>query len=405
MIALRAAAGVALVLASIAAGSRGTCAQVAGKLYITPTGAGSRDGSSWENAASLVSLPVLIGRAGPGGSVLIRADLGDYKTMGQIDMRTGGEPGRPVTVIGVDSSGRPMKATIVGTRSDPYRPDGIPGSAVFRLGRGANHLRFEQLAFHNQGNGCFYVAGDIRDLGIRHVEATNVRRFFENFAAGGAGSATIDGLVIANVDVTGFSKGAIRLQYDTHDVVLEDIVGDSKRQDRDNFAEGIALEGTVHDVVLRRVAMRNSHDTLHKYWNGDGFAAEQDTYRIRFEDTIGSGNTDAGYDLKSNETVLLRALAEDNKHNFKLWGRNVTVDSCIGRNPHLRGGTGVQDQLEILKGADVTIRRCDLSDRDPLTTVFHVENGARLTIEDTTVSKHPSASNSLVEEGGTLIVE
>jgi hypothetical protein len=205
--------------------------------------------------------------------------------------------------------------------------------------------------------------------------------------------------------VRGFSKGAIRLQYDTHNVVLEDIIGDSERQDRDNFAEGIALEGTVHDVLLRRVTMRNSQDTLHEYWNGDGFTAEKDTYRIRFEDTMASGNTDGGYDLKSNETMLLRAVAEDNKHNFKLWGKDVTIDSCIGRGPHRRGGTGVQDQMEILKGADVTITRCEFSDSDPMTTVFHVENDARLTVENTRVSKHPTGTRSLVEQGGTLVLK
>jgi hypothetical protein len=330
-----------------------------------------------------VSLPVLIGRAGPGGKVLIRADLGVYHIAQEIEIRTGGEPDRPITVMGVDSSGRPMKATLVGTRADPYRPDGPPGSAVFRLGRGAHHLRFEHLSFRNQGNGCFYVAGDLRDLVVQHVDATNVRRFFENYAVGTAGSATIDGLTIRNV---------------------EDVLGDSERQDHDNFAEGIALEGTVHDVLLRRVVMRNSQDTLHDYWNGDGFSTERNTYRIRFEDTVGSGNTDAGYDLKSNDTVLLRAVAEDNKHNFKMWGHDVTISGCFGSKPHRRGGTGVQDQVEILKGADVTITGCEFADFDPSTTVFHVEAGARLTVADTKVSKHPAATISLVAEGGMLVL-
>ncbi len=404
MMTLRAALGLAGVLACIATTS-GARSEGGGTFYITPTGAGSRDGSSWESAGSLVSLPVLIGRAGPGGKVLIRADMGNYSITQQIDMRIGGAPDRPVTVMGVDGSERPMNATIVGTRAYPYRPDGPTGSGVFRLGGGSNHLRFEHLSFRNQGNGCFYVSDDIRDLAIQHVDATNVRRFFENYAAHTARSATIDGLTIRDVEVRGFSKGAIRLQYDTHNVVLEDILGDSERQDRDNFAEGVALDGTVHDVLLRRVTMRNSQDTLHKYWNGDGFSDEKDTYRIRFEDTMASGNTDGGYDLKSNETVLLRARAEDNKHNFKMWGKNVMIDGCVGRGPHRRGGTGVQDQMEILKGADVTVTRCELSDSDPMTTVFHVETDARLTVENTSVSKHPTAARSLVEEGGTLILK
>ena len=61
--------------------------------------------------------------------------------------------------------------------------------------------------------------------------------------------------------------------------------------------------------------------------------------------------------------------------------------------------------MEILRGADVTITRCEFSDSDPMTTVFHVETEARLTVEDTRVSKHPTAPNSLVEQGGTLILK
>lgn len=374
-------------------------------LYITPEGGGRRDGSSWADSGTLANLPVLVGRAGPDGRVLMRADLGVYRTLSPISMGVGGSPGHPVMVQGVDGSGRPMKAQIVGTRGDPYTPGGAPGSPVFRLGAGADHLRFAHLSFRNQGNGCFYIARDIQDLVIEHVDAINVRRFVENVAASRARSATIDGLTIRDVAVNGYSKGAIRLQYDSHDIVLEDVVGDSQRQDGDNFAEGVALEGTVHDVLFRRVTMRNAQDTLHKYWNGDGFTAEQNTYRLRFEDTMGSGNTDAGYDLKSSNTVLVRAMAEDNKHNFKMWGRGVEISACIGRGPHLRGGTGVQDQVEILKGADVTISRCQFSDSDPSTTIFHVEAGARLTVTDTSISKHPEAANSLVEPGGTLVIK
>jgi hypothetical protein len=405
MISLPSRVGLAAVLAGLVALSTSGGAEIPKTFYITPEGAGSRDGSSWANAGTLANLPVLIGRAGPDGKVLIRADLGSYRTANPIALRVGGAPGHPVTVSGADRSGRPMRAQLVGTRVDPYRPDGPPGSDVFRLGTGANHLRFENLSFRNQGNGCFDLAGDIRDLTIANVDASNVRRFIENQAAGRAASATVIGLIVRNVQVHGFSKGAIRLRYDSHDVLLEDVQGDSERQDRDDFAEGVALQDTVHDVVFRRVTMRNSQDSLHEYWNGDGFATEWDTYNLRFEDTVGAGNTDAGYDLKSSGVVLVNARAEDNKHNFKMWGRNVSIENCIGRGPHRRGGTGVQDQMEILANADVVMTGCQLSDSDPATTVFHVRKGARLTVSTTTVSKDPAANMSSVEAGGTLILE
>jgi hypothetical protein len=127
-------------------------------------------------------------------------------------------------------------------------------------------------------------------------------------------------------------------------------------------------------------------------------------YRIRFEDTVASGNTDAGYDLKSSDTVLERAISEDNKHNFKFWGRQIVVSNCIGRNPHIRGGTGVQDQFEILEGADISITGCQVDDSDARTTVFHVDGNARAQVKNTIVSKHLNARMSLVQHGGILLM-
>src|SRR5262249_10625564 len=128
-------------------------------------------------------------------------------------------------------------------------------------------------------------------------------------------------------------------------------------------------------------------------------------YRIRFEDTVAAGNTDAGYDIKSSDVQLVRAVAEDNKHNFKFWGRAIVLSDCTGRSPRLRGGTGVQDQMEIAQGADVAVTNCRFIDTDPSTTIFHVETGARLRVTNSIVSKNEDARMSLVAEGGVLTIE
>src|SRR3546814_11162219 len=43
-------------------------------LYISPAGSGEKSGSDINNAASIGSLNTMIGRAGPGGEVLLLAD-------------------------------------------------------------------------------------------------------------------------------------------------------------------------------------------------------------------------------------------------------------------------------------------------------------------------------------------
>src|SRR5262249_53882641 len=155
------------------------------------------------------------------------------------------------------------------------------------------------------GNGAFYVQAAIAGLTLEEIVATNVRRFLER--AVGVDS-TITGLTARRVSVKGYSKSAFRLDCNTSNVLMEDVLGDSRRQDFDNFPEGVDLSGHLHDVVFRRCTMRNSQQTLRPdaFWNGDGFTCEPDTYNLLFEDCVASGNTDAGFDVKSDRVTLLR---------------------------------------------------------------------------------------------------
>src|SRR3546814_19879904 len=77
-------------------------------------------------------------------------------------------------------------------------------------------------------------------------------------ASGANASASITGLTIRDVAVDGYSKGAIRIQYDSNNVLIEDVRGDSQFQDGENFALGIKNTATAHDVTIDRVAMRHA---------------------------------------------------------------------------------------------------------------------------------------------------
>ncbi len=57
------------------------------------------------------------------------------------------------------------------------------------------------------------------------------------------------------------------------------------------------------------------------------------------EECIADGNTDAGFDLKSNDVTLLRCESYGNTANFKLWGKeNVVMQECVSENPVQHGG-------------------------------------------------------------------
>ena len=352
--------------------------------WVAPQAAGTGDGTSRADAADLAALPRLVAGLGGGGRVQLLADQGPYPVTERLVLDAGGRPGAPVVVQGVDGDGRPAPAVLRGDRTTPYRADGEAGTDVFTLGAGASHLVFRDLALEDVGN-AFRATDDVSDLVVQDVAATNVRRFFENAASGDGRSADVSDLTLRRVRVEGFSKRVVRLRNASHDVLLEDVVGDSQQQDGDDFAIGVHLEDEVHDVVLRRVSMANTKDSLHTYWNGDGFATERDVHDVRFEDTSASGNTDAGYDLKSTRTVLLDAVARDNKRNFRLWADDVVARGCEGISPHKRGGDSSPAQVWLGEDAAARLEGCTFRGDDPGTAVFVAEPGATATVVGGTI--------------------
>src|SRR5262249_19741608 len=87
-----------------------------------------------------------------------------------------------------------------------------------------------------------------------------------------------------------------------------------------------------------------------------------------------SGNTDAGYDIKSNHVTLLRCKSYDNTANFKLWGKQeVVMRECVSENPRHRGGTQGPRHVTAPWGADILVEQCRFTDRNPEAIVFHTD--------------------------------
>jgi hypothetical protein len=387
------APGLFVLGATVSAGAAHAAAPVAAKgpLHVVPGGAGSRDGSSWRNAGDIRDLPRFVAARPRGGQVLVRGDLGPYRVDRSIDLKAGGSEGRPVVIRGVDGDGdSDARPVLRGARTSPYKPGGRRGSEVFKLYGGADDLVFRNLAFRDQGT-AFAAAGSVARVTIEDVTAVNIRHFVNNYRSPRERNADVKDLTVRRVAVEGFSKSVLKLQYDSRRVLVEDVTADAQRQDRDDFAMGVHLDGAVRDVTLRRVTMRRSHDTLHDYWNGDGFATERGVRGVRFEDTLATGSTDGGYDLKSSDTTLVRARAEDNKRNFRFWGVDVRVEDCTGLAPRKRGGEGSQAQVWLGKRARVDMTGCTFRDDNPRTVVFDLDDGARLRLRDTRVHRASGA--------------
>lgn len=372
---------------------------------VAPSSQGSGDGSSWSNAASLSKLPALIAATPDGGDVLILADAGSYSQTSSLTIKNGGAHGKPVTIRGVTKDGVPTKAKIVGNRTSPYNPDGRSGNDLFKLVSGADNLVFKDLSFENIGN-VFNASGDVNNLAIEDTYAKNIRRFVSNYRSSQEESADIIGLTVRRTNVDGFSKSFARIKHNSNKLLFEDIVADSQKQDGDNFAMGFHFDGTAHDIVHRRVTVKNTIQTRSSssYWNGDGFATERGVYNVLFEDTNATGATDGGYDLKSSDTRLIRAKASDNKRNFRFWGKRVTVEDCEGLKPYKRGGTSSQAQVWVGRNAEVTIKGCIFTDNSEKTVMFDLDNEATVRVSSTKITRHEDSTFKRLDTGAELII-
>ncbi len=358
--------------------------------YISPNGNG--DGSSWQQAASITDLDKLIEQSTPGGEIWIAGDLGDYNVAGQIiSVDSGGSATAPIRIRGVASqAGGNDTPLFVGDRAENWTPGKSDGSEVFRLLNGANHLHFTGINFKNIGNGAFRLGGDLTNITLEDMQVNNVRRFVENYVSGGANTASITDLTIRDINVAGFSKGAIRLQYNSNNILIEDVVGDSQRQDGDNFAMGVQLQNTVNNVIHRRVTMNNAvqrrDDSL--YWNADGFVTDWGTYDITYEDTFASGNTDGGYDLKSKDTVLIRAAAANNKRNFRIW-RTATMIDVASDDPIRQGGIGTAAHVHVLGSeGSLSIQGGTFSgDKGIDNIIFDLDDKGSVTVDGATLTR------------------
>jgi hypothetical protein len=307
--------------------------------YIAPQGLGRQDGLSLDNAYPISSINSAIANYRENDVIQVAGHLGDYHRDKPVDIKRGGVPGGVVQIGPVPNT----TPRFTGNRATPYDPEGVVGTDAFRLLDDASYIEVQGFEFEGLAS-AFRLGSPLVDISLSGHKGANVRRFVENFASGDWKQATVVGLTVADVDVRGFSKNAVRLRYDTQDVTLRNVRGDSMHEDGDNFAIGVLLEGSVHAVKLESCVMENALATTDNYWNGDGFTTGPDTYDITFTDTEAAGNADAGYDLKGNAITLERAIAFGNKRNFRVW-ETSTLDHCIGISPQTQGGSGQVCQL------------------------------------------------------------
>ncbi|HWU16682.1 MAG TPA: hypothetical protein VN155_03285 [Devosia sp.] len=322
------------LVASQAAGRAFAASNIA---YVTPRGEGS--GTSWEDAAGIKALPQLIEMVGPGGMIALLAE-------GQYEVDDGIEISGNVTIFGANRNLGPRHARIVGTRrhwtSGRTNAAQFGGNLLFRLSGNGSNLHLANLDIRNVGRVLDMSGRRARNIVIENIAFTNIRDGIYT-----DGGSAVSNVTIRNFSGRGFSKKAIRFHGRCSNWSIENCELDSGQQYGDSFAVGIECHDNAKGLRIVGGFTANcqeQHGDAEKYWNGDGVASERGNSDILIQNHRSYGNSDGGYDLKSEATKLVNCVSQDNKRNYRIWGgtgrRPVELQGCSSLSPRNRGGVG-----------------------------------------------------------------
>lgn len=347
--------------------------------WISPTGTG--DGSAVGSPAPLSSLNAQVLAAGPGGEVRLRGDLGEYVFTGTITLSAGGIAGAPVRIRGTDASGNPVKATVRGSRTNPW-PTTYAATASANDGNlfidfisGANFLTFQSLhlrdfgtalrfsaqltgitlgsatyrdsavaAYLNHMSGTEFFnlddpgylarvnaiyaaseAGVSADIQTWAVDGSNVNRFQELGTSNSTANWVRDFQVYGGV-YRGTGRGFFRFRGPSVGLWMQDVdmdAGGVNYPAKDNqFATGVEMNSAARDAVFLRCIANGCWETnpSRTYGNGDGFAGELENYNVCFVRCQADNNMDGGIDTKASACVVIGIKAEGNRRNLRFWG-------------------------------------------------------------------------------------
>ena len=360
--------------------------------YVTPEGAGAKDGSSWENArpGTKDGFQVALAALGPGCTLHIGGGL--YSGSISLSLSKGGEsPERPIRIIGEDrgDAGGPL------FRGSWVRSKPASGPVFLQLGPGVGFIEIRNIDVENYRS-TLIANGPNHGLRISGVSTTNCRDAFwfdGGMVAGLPDSGTSD-LLMEDCSIVRHTKKGVRTMNGVHHSKFvrcrTDAGGEAfaMAEPQDAFSGGFHLLGSYrskdgvrradhHIEFIDCEADNNWHDPGpdKSYWNADGFCTESATHDITFTRCIARGNTDGGWDIKSERPTFIECQGIGNKRNFRVWthaGEPVLFRDCHSEGSVDFGARGHHVGFWMLGGGEVTFERCtSKGDEHPVSVESH----------------------------------
>ena len=83
---------------------------------------------------------------------------------------------------------------------------------------------------------------------------------------------------------------------------------------------------------------RNAIYSKDRYWQGDGYCAENDVHDVAFINCDSFDNADGGWDVKAKNVVYVNCRSLRNKMNFRVW-QHAFMYNCLSAYSFKHGGS------------------------------------------------------------------
>lgn len=359
--------------------------------YFTAKGAGSNDGSSWQDAMPIVWLKRSFPLAEPGTAYFIGFDRDGMSPVTWrsplASLSVSGAAGNPVQIMagyvgGAGSDFAKATEASIGAEAAPFfksekdwsvKDSGArwaPRCAI-GLSKGASHVAISGFRVRGAGaDGFIKFAVDrddnqtFDDVLIRDIRGKNVGRIIET-----AKGALLRNVTVEDCDVTGIIRGFARF-WKIEDSTLRNLTLDADHQDGGlrGPCQLISIN-TGNNVTLENITLKNAFNRPQPgdkqgkvYIQGDGIVCERGTKNITIKGCHASGMGDGGFDVKTTNITIEDSSAEACKFGARIWSES-----------------------------DNAIRRCSFKSPAPVGgfTSGCVQAAGRLTITDTTLEVGP----------------
>ncbi|MEK3883744.1 sugar-binding protein [Paenibacillus sp. PL2-23] len=328
--------------------------------YVTPQGAGSMDGSSWANAFAgdtAGGLQAAWDATGDGHTLFVGS--GTYTVPQTVELTRGGTD---------ESSWKRLLGVDTGAGAPVFQGDYTLSNQVQRslidVPLGVSYWHIENIVIRNYYYGV-YANGQHEGVRVIDVDMHDMSDgvYMWGRATRSNPDAGSHDIVIKGGHYTNYTKSAVRFRNGNYNASVIGVTADAGGQANyaaGSFPMGFRIGNSPeseyifdHDIVFQDVVSSNSwHENGGNYWNGDGFAAERQTYNLTYVRSKAFDSTDGGWDDKSINPVFIDTVAFGNKRNYRIWSADKAVFiRSIGAYSYKRGGNG--DSLGLWVGSAV----------------------------------------------------